>query len=143
MYVYGVSTSHLASAHDACVHSRFDTAEVYADGNSEKEMCVLASLDTSKSLSEGCRGRVIKELDLRRTDLVVTTKLFWGHRNNPNGTGLSRKQYVALSNMHMGPGPDRQRSIIEGTQLCLERLGLDYVDVIFAHRPDSSGAPAN
>ncbi|KAI0724769.1 Aldo keto reductase [Fomitopsis betulina] len=81
----------------------FDTAEVYADGNSEREM-----------------GRVIKELDLRRTDLVITTKLFWGHKNHPNGTGLSRKH------------------IIEGTQLSLDRLGLDYVDVIFAHRPDSS-----
>ena len=29
-------------------------------------------------------------------------------------------------------------SIIEGTQASLERLGLDYVDVIFAHRPDYS-----
>ncbi|KZT73315.1 Aldo/keto reductase [Daedalea quercina L-15889] len=81
----------------------FDTAEVYADGNSEKEM-----------------GRVIKELNLRRTDLIITTKLFWGHKNHPNGTGLSRKH------------------IIEGTQLSLERLGLNYVDVIFAHRPDST-----
>ncbi|KAF9819213.1 hypothetical protein IEO21_02252 [Rhodonia placenta] len=81
----------------------FDTAEVYADGNSEKEM-----------------GRVIKELGFRRTDLIITTKLYWGHRQNPNGTGLSRKH------------------IIEGTQASLERLGLDYVDVLFAHRPDIS-----
>lgn len=81
----------------------FDTAEVYADGNSEKEM-----------------GRVIKELGFRRTDLIITTKLYWGHRQNPNGTGLSRKH------------------IIEGTKASLERLGLDYVDVLFAHRPDIS-----
>ena len=40
------------------------------------------------------RGRVIKELGWRRTDLVITTKLFWGHTENPNGGGLSRKQYV-------------------------------------------------
>ncbi|PCH34275.1 Aldo/keto reductase [Wolfiporia cocos MD-104 SS10] len=81
----------------------FDTAEVYAEGNSEREM-----------------GRVIRELNLRRTDLIITTKLFWGRRNSPNGTGLSRKH------------------IIEGTKASLERLGLDYVDVIFAHRPDNS-----
>lgn len=31
------------------------------------------------------------------------------------------------------------RSIIEGTRESLERLGLDYVDIIFAHRPDVSG----
>jgi aryl-alcohol dehydrogenase-like predicted oxidoreductase len=30
-------------------------------------------------------------------------------------------------------------SIIEGTQESLARLGLDYVDIIFAHRPDSNG----
>lgn len=33
-------------------------------------------------------------------------------------------------------------SIIEGTKKSLERLQLDYVDVIFAHRPDHSGASA-
>ncbi|OAX38953.1 Aldo/keto reductase [Rhizopogon vinicolor AM-OR11-026] len=81
----------------------FDTAEAYAKGKSELEM-----------------GRVIKELGLRRTDLIITTKLFWGLRAGPNDGGLSRKH------------------IIEGTKECLERLGLDYVDVIFAHRPDVS-----
>ena len=30
-------------------------------------------------------------------------------------------------------------SIVEGTKKCLERLQMDYVDVIFAHRPDHSG----
>jgi len=80
----------------------FDTAEGYANGNSELEM-----------------GRVIKELNLRRSDLVITTKLFFGtSKINPNDTGLSRKH------------------IIEGTQASLQRLQLDYVDVIFAHRPD-------
>lgn len=79
----------------------FDTAEAYAKGQSELEM-----------------GRVIKELNLRRTDLVITTKLYWGLREGPNDGGLSRKH------------------IIEGTKECLERLQLDYVDVIFAHRPD-------
>ncbi|KIJ66564.1 hypothetical protein HYDPIDRAFT_109615 [Hydnomerulius pinastri MD-312] len=79
----------------------FDTAEGYAKGHSEVEM-----------------GRVIKELGYRRTDMVITTKLFFGTRSGPNDTGLSRKH------------------IIEGTQASLARLGLDYVDVLFAHRPD-------
>ena len=30
-------------------------------------------------------------------------------------------------------------SIIEGTKEALERLQLDYVDVILAHRPDNTG----
>ncbi|KAL1761194.1 NADP-dependent oxidoreductase domain-containing protein, partial [Schizophyllum commune] len=79
----------------------FDTAEVYANGKSEIEM-----------------GRAFKELGLRRTDLIVTTKVFFGVREGPNQRGLSRKH------------------IIEGTRESLARLQLEYVDVIFAHRPD-------
>ncbi|KAF9010016.1 Aldo keto reductase [Cyathus striatus] len=79
----------------------FDTAEGYANGKSEEEI-----------------GRVIKELGLRRSDLVITTKLFWGVRPGHNAAGLSRKH------------------IIEGTKESLTRLQMDYVDVIFAHRPD-------
>ncbi|KAK0207469.1 NADP-dependent oxidoreductase domain-containing protein [Armillaria fumosa] len=78
-----------------------DTAEGYAKGQSEVEI-----------------GRVVKELDIRRSDLVITTKLFWGPRTGPNDGGLSRKH------------------IIEGTQESLARLQMDYVDVIFAHRCD-------
>jgi voltage-dependent potassium channel beta subunit len=48
---------------------------------------------------------------------VVSTKLFWGGRN-PNQTGLSRKH------------------IIEGARASLSRLQMDYVDLIFCHRPD-------
>ncbi|KAF5341484.1 hypothetical protein D9758_013936 [Tetrapyrgos nigripes] len=82
----------------------FDTAEAYNKGESEIDM-----------------GNAIKELGFRRSDLIVTTKLFWGvGRKAPNSAGLSRKH------------------IIEGTQESLARLGLDYVDVIFAHRPDHS-----
>ncbi|PCH42372.1 Aldo/keto reductase [Wolfiporia cocos MD-104 SS10] len=81
----------------------FDTAEGYAAGRSEEEM-----------------GRVIKELGLRRSDIIVTTKLFWSPHERQNGTGLSRKH------------------IVEGTRESLQRLGLDYVDVIFAHRPDNT-----
>ena len=52
-----------------------DTAEAYARGESESHI-----------------GRALKELGLRRTDLIVTTKLFWGLRRGPNDGGLSRKQ---------------------------------------------------
>lgn len=41
------------------------------------------------------RGRAIRELGLRRTDLIITTKIFWGvGRKGPNDGGLSRKQCV-------------------------------------------------
>ncbi|KAL5519579.1 hypothetical protein ACEPAH_1262 [Sanghuangporus vaninii] len=80
----------------------FDSAEGYESGRSEEEM-----------------GRAIRELGLKRTELIISTKLyFWGQGKNPNATGLSRKH------------------IIEGTQASLKRLQMDYVDIIFAHRPD-------
>jgi len=53
-----------------------------------------------------------------RAQLVVTTKIFFGTGPGHNAKGLSRKH------------------IIEGAKASLERLGLAYVDVIYAHRPD-------
>lgn len=85
------------------------------------------------------RGRVIKELGFRRSDLVISTKIFWGTRKGPNDAGLSRKQYVLAFNrglflLHI------PISIIEGAKESLARLQLDYVDVILAHRCDPNGS---
>lgn len=58
-----------------------------------------------------------------RKDLVISTKLFSGTRapsKNPNIQGLSRKH------------------LIEGTIESLKRMQLDYVDLLFCHRPDPS-----
>jgi voltage-dependent potassium channel beta subunit len=78
----------------------FDNAEVYADGEAEVIM-----------------GKVIKKAGWKRSDLVLSTKIFWGG-NGPNDKGLSRKH------------------IIEGTRAALERMQTDYVDLVFCHRPD-------
>ncbi len=90
----------LKKAYDAGVNF-FDTAEMYGYGKSEIAL-----------------GKAIKELDLPREQLVISTKIFWGPGDGPNDTGLSRKH------------------IIEGTKNSLKRLQLDYVDIIFCHRPD-------
>ncbi|XP_027240414.2 voltage-gated potassium channel subunit beta-2 isoform X1 [Cricetulus griseus] len=62
-------------------------------------------------------GSVIKKKGWRRSSLVITTKIFWGGKAETE-RGLSRKH------------------IIEGLKASLERLQLDYVDVVFANRPD-------
>jgi voltage-dependent potassium channel beta subunit len=67
--------------------------------------------------AETLMGQVLG--DFRREDMVVSTKIFWGG-NGPNDTGLSRKH------------------LIEGTKNSLKRLQLDYVDLLFCHRPDPS-----
>ncbi|KAJ7559833.1 hypothetical protein O6H91_04G105300 [Diphasiastrum complanatum] len=69
--------------------------------------------------AEEIMGQAIKELGWKRSDVVIATKLFWGGPG-PNDKGLSRKH------------------IIEGTKACLKRLEMDYVDVLFCHRPDAS-----
>lgn len=64
-------------------------------------------------------GNVIKAAGWRREDLVISTKIFWGGRG-PNDTGLSHKH------------------IIEGTNNALKRLQMDYVDLVYCHRPDQN-----
>jgi voltage-dependent potassium channel beta subunit len=78
----------------------FDNAEAYAGGKAETVM-----------------GNVVKKSGWKRSDLVISTKLFWGG-DGPNNTGLSRKH------------------ILEGIDASLKRLQMDYVDLLFCHRPD-------
>jgi voltage-dependent potassium channel beta subunit len=71
--------------------------------------------------SEIQMGLAIKKYGWKRNDLVISTKIYWGGAfgSNPvNNTGLSRKH------------------IVEGLNAALVRLGLDYVDLVYAHRPD-------
>jgi len=70
--------------------------------------------------SEKEMGRVLKESGWDRRDYIITTKIFFGtnRKETHNTRGLSRKH------------------IIEGALESLKNLQLDYVDVIFAHRPD-------
>jgi voltage-dependent potassium channel beta subunit len=89
----------MQTAYDAGVNF-FDNAEAYADGRAETLM-----------------GNIIAEKQWRRSDIVVSTKIFWGGEG-PNDRGLSHKH------------------IMEGTAGALERLQMDYVDLVFCHRPD-------
>jgi aryl-alcohol dehydrogenase-like predicted oxidoreductase len=74
-----------------------DTAEAYEAGESEIHMCVqfcgIWRVEVASHIVP-YSGKALKELGYRRSDLIVTTKLFWGTRTGPNDMGLSRKQYV-------------------------------------------------
>lgn len=98
---FGEATAYdcMKAAYDAGVNF-FDNAEGYADGQAEILM-----------------GNVIKRAGWKRSDLVVSTKIFWGGKG-VNDRGLSRKH------------------IMEGANAALARLQMDYVDLIFCHRPD-------
>jgi voltage-dependent potassium channel beta subunit len=89
----------MKTAFDAGVNF-FDNAEAYAGGQAETIM-----------------GKVIQRAGWKRSDLVLSTKIFWGG-SGPNDQGLSYKH------------------IVEGVDAALQRLQTDYVDLVFAHRPD-------
>ncbi|RAH79814.1 Aldo/keto reductase [Aspergillus japonicus CBS 114.51] len=87
--------------------------------------CGINFFDTAESYAGGqseiIMGQAIKKFGWKRSDLVISTKLNWGLANGEiliNNHGLSRKH------------------IVEGTRASLERLQLEYVDIIYAHRPD-------
>ncbi len=67
--------------------------------------------------SEVIMGNVLKRAGWKRADLIISTKIFWGGKG-PNQSGLSRKH------------------ILQGTRAALQRLQLEYVDLVFCHRPD-------
>ncbi|KAF2840140.1 Aldo/keto reductase [Patellaria atrata CBS 101060] len=71
--------------------------------------------------SERVMGEAIKKFGWKRNDLVISTKIYFGkaHGRSPiNNVGLSRKH------------------LVEGLNNALERLQLDYVDLLYCHRPD-------
>ena len=65
--------------------------------------------------SEIVMGEALK--DFRRESLIVSTKIFWSG-DAPNDVGLSRKH------------------LIEATKNSLKRMQLEYVDLLYCHRPD-------
>jgi voltage-dependent potassium channel beta subunit len=69
--------------------------------------------------AETVLGAAIKKLGWRRGSYLVSTKFFWGIHDGINERNtLNRKR------------------LIEGIHGSLQRLQMDYVDLIFCHRPD-------
>ena len=81
----------------------FDTADMYSDGASEEVL-----------------GRALKDLGVKREQVVIATKLF-----NPTGASPNER----------GTGRKHVRHAIENS---LRRLGKDYVDLYQIHRYDQS-----
>jgi len=79
----------------------FDTADVYSLGESER-----------------ITGKLLREFQPRREELVIATKVFNPMSDSPNDRGLSRKHILA------------------SIDASLKRLGVDYVDLYQIHRFD-------
>jgi voltage-dependent potassium channel beta subunit len=71
--------------------------------------------------SEEVMGTALKKLGWRRSSYLVSTKIYWGLEETPlERNTLNRKR------------------LIEGINGSLRRLQLDYVDLLYCHRPDST-----
>jgi 1-deoxyxylulose-5-phosphate synthase len=79
----------------------FDTADMYSTGESER-----------------ITGKLLREFQPRREDLIIATKVFNPMSDSPNDRGLSRKHIMA------------------SIDASLKRLGVDYVDLYQTHRFD-------
>ena len=69
--------------------------------------------------SEEVMGEALKRLGWRRGSYLVSTKMFWGLNEGPNESNTLNRKYL-----------------LEGIDGSLRRLDMDYVDLVYCHRPD-------
>ncbi|HEX9392254.1 MAG TPA: aldo/keto reductase [Usitatibacteraceae bacterium] len=86
----------------------FDNAEVYASGKSEELM-----------------GGALKKLGWDRLTYVVSTKFYWGLPAR-FGDGVNEKNTL------------NRKYLMQAIDHSLARLGLEYVDLVYCHRPDAN-----
>ena len=71
--------------------------------------------------SEELMGEALKKLAWPRLKYVVSTKFYWGITDGPNEKNTLNRKYLM--------------NAIDGS---LRRLQLDYVDLVYCHRPDAA-----
>ncbi|MDQ2778248.1 MAG: aldo/keto reductase [Pseudomonadota bacterium] len=98
----------LAAAYDGGVNF-FDNAEIYAGGRSETIM-----------------GQALKQLGWPRLNYVVSTKFYWGIGNDGDNKNKTVNRKNTLNRKYL-------MQAIDGS---LKRFGLDFVDLVYCHRPD-------
>lgn len=91
----------------ACMEAAYDAGVNFFDGAEVY----------SRGEAERAMGRVLKQTGWRRESLVLSTKIFWGG-DGPNDVGLSHKR------------------VLEGVHAALRRWQVEYLDLVFCHRPD-------
>jgi voltage-dependent potassium channel beta subunit len=99
------------------------------DANAARE-CMAAAWDRGVNFfdnaevyaagkSEELMGEAFRKLGWPRLRYVVSTKFFWGIGDGPNEKNTLNRKYL-----------------LHGIDASLGRLQLDYVDLVFCHRPD-------
>jgi voltage-dependent potassium channel beta subunit len=73
----------------------------------------------AKGRSETIMGETLRKLGWRRSSYIVSTKFFWGLFDGPNERQTLNRKYL-----------------MQAIDASLSRFGIDYVDLVFCHRPD-------
>ncbi len=92
---------------EACLKAAYDKGVNYFDG----------AEGYGAGAAEAAMGRAIRKLGWPRDTFCVSSKVYHGGEG-PNRTGLSRKH------------------VVEACDAALRRMGIDYLDLYFCHRPD-------
>jgi voltage-dependent potassium channel beta subunit len=71
--------------------------------------------------SETIMGDVLKKAGWRRASYIVSTKFYWGLNDGPNERNTLNRKYL-----------------MQAIDASLARLSMDYVDLVFCHRPDAN-----
>lgn len=99
-------------------------------GNEAAVDCMAAAYDAGVNFfdnaevyaggkSEDVMGHALKKLGWRRSSYLVSTKLYWGLNQGPNEKNTLNRKYL-----------------VEAINGSLKRLDLEYVDLLYCHRPD-------
>ncbi|MBW4077773.1 MAG: aldo/keto reductase [Acidobacteria bacterium] len=103
--------------------SQIETAHQAAECLSAAKEAGVNFFDNAEAYSAGESERVMgaafRELGWKRYEYIVSTKLFWGIHDVPNMKNTLNRKYLS-----------------QAIDDSLERFGLDFVDLVFCHRPD-------
>lgn len=111
-------TNVVKAALDAGVNF-FDTAEFYGSGVNEKIF-----------------GEVLQDLKVQRENIVISTKIFFGIKQEKDFLATKTKQ-TPFGPADINAVGTSRKHVIEGIKASLKRLQTDYVDVVYASRPDN------
>ncbi|KII87998.1 hypothetical protein PLICRDRAFT_176739 [Plicaturopsis crispa FD-325 SS-3] len=109
---------HIKFAYDAGIQT-FDTANVYSNG-----------------LSEIIVGKAIKKLQLPRDEIVVMTKLYMTVANDHGENILTTREKTPEEQGYVNQHGLSRKHIFDSVKHSLERLQLDYIDLLQCHRFD-------
>ncbi|PBK83961.1 aryl-alcohol dehydrogenase [Armillaria gallica] len=113
------SIKQIKAAYDLGINT-FDTANIYSNGQSEVVL-----------------GKAIKQHDLLREKIVVMTKVFHPVTRSMNERIPGRASALADYNGYVNQYGLSRKHIFDSVKRSLDRLQLDYVDVLHCHEFDS------